>query len=82
MKKSRVKTSVEAAALALVKQLHAPAGMVNTLAVHSGASAFIKVWVDASLFPLEDLPKRFMGYRVESDKRPALTAFRMVSASR
>jgi hypothetical protein len=67
--------SIQLAAKALLKQIGAPAGMVNTQVSTDAAGPFIRVMVDPILWLSISAPSSFRGFRVVVEKREAAFAF-------
>lgn len=68
--------NLDAAAAALLAQIKAPRGAVNTLAYCDKSGCFIRVLVDPMYWlSISDLPSTFEGYSVVVEKREISRAF-------
>jgi len=68
-------TTVDQAAAALLIQLNAPPGSVNTIGVTEGRKKVIRVLVDKNFwYRLPGVPTRFKGFPVRVEKRDATIA--------
>lgn len=66
--------TAQTAAKRLLSEIHAPAGMVNTLVEKFGKESRIKVLVDPSYRYRLNLPRNFMGHAVVIEVREPFVA--------
>ena len=65
-----MRASVQSAALALLDQIKAPGGTVNTQVGSDTRGKFIRVFVDPMYWlSVSNIPKKFRGYRVVVERR-------------
>jgi hypothetical protein len=68
--------TIQAAASALLSQMHAPKGAVNVLPVNDEAGQRLVVWIDATLAQhFGGMPAYFEGFPVSIETRPSAIAF-------
>jgi hypothetical protein len=66
---------LEEAAALLARELSAPAGAVNTMAIRRGESGFIRVLIDPEHVRFaRPVPRRYRGYAVVVEARVITTA--------
>jgi hypothetical protein len=68
--------TIQQAAVALLRSVHAPRGAVNTFVSRDASGSFICVAVDPLYWNLiSDIPETYDGYRVVAEKREPTIAF-------
>ena len=69
------KLSIHDAAAALLRQIQAPKGAVNTVASTEGREKVIRVLIDPLYRLSVRVPSTFMGYRVTVEVKPPTVAY-------
>lgn len=70
-----MRQTLQSAALALLKRIHAPLGVVNILPIEDAGGARLVVWVDSVYFgKVGDIPSLYEGYPVTVQVKPRISA--------